>query len=252
MKRVSAISLALCVAFAVVTGAAPETAAQDCAPPPEMQAKLRATPAASDYTDLGMWFAEHQQYACAANAFGSSLQADPRQPDFPRVAFMFGSALYLAGDTKEAIPSLQEAERLGYRDEKIHVILANALDALDAADARAEAAAEWRQALEFDPESTAALDALSNDLIADSDFKGVAEALDQPRLEGQRSAQQAVNLGVAYAKAGQVERAAQVLQDGFNTWPNSMELAKELADVLTQLGRKNEAAAVLRVAQAAK
>lgn len=218
--------------------------AQTCTPPPELQAKLRGSPAAGDYTELGIWFAQHQQFDCAADAFGSSLQADPRQRDYPHVVFMFGSSLYLAGDLKEAIPSLQQAEQLGYRDDKIHVILATALDSTGA---RSDAEAEWRQALAFNPESTLALDALSNDLAADGDVKGVIAALDQPRLAAQRSATQARNLASAYAKSGQLERAANVLQDALNTWPDASDVATALADVLKQLGRTDEAAAVLEL-----
>jgi tetratricopeptide (TPR) repeat protein len=221
--------------------------AQTCTPPDEMKAKLRDKPSAEVLNDLGVWFAGHEQYECAANAFGSSLQADAAQPDLPHVVFEFGASLYLSGDTKEAIPSLQEAEKLGYRDGKIHVILATALDSTRAI---AEAEAEWRKAVEFDPDNTAALDALSSDLLADGDFKGVIELLDRLRLAALRSPQQVMNLGTAYAKAAKPEDAVRILQDGLNTNPDSFEVAQQLAGVLAELNRKDEAAMVLQLAQA--
>ncbi len=244
MHRMCARAVSLTICLTLATAAA---TAQTCTPPPELRSTLRDQPGAPVYNDLGVWFADHQQYDCAATAFGSSLQADPQQRDLPHVVFMFGSALYLSGDIKEAIPSLREAERLGYRDEKIHAILASALDAKPS---RPEAEAEWRQALEFDPDSTSALDALSADLLADGDYKGVIETLDQPRLAGQRSAQQTLNLATTYLKTGKLDRAAVILQDGLNTHPDSVEIAQQLAAVLTQLGREEEAAAVLQLAQA--
>lgn len=209
-----------------------------------MQAKLRGTPAASDFTELGIWFAQHEQYACAANAFATSLQADPQQRDYAHVAFMFGSALYFSEDATEGIPAMQEAERLGYRDEKVHAVLAAALDSTGA---RADAEAEWRQALALNPESTSELDALAEDLAEDGNAKAVIETLDQPRLAAQRSAELALKLASAYAKTGQVERAAAVLQDAFNTWPRSVDVATALAKALEQLGRKDEAATVVQL-----
>jgi tetratricopeptide (TPR) repeat protein len=221
--------------------------AQNCKPPDQMKATLKDKPTVAMLNDLGVWFADHEQYACAADAFGSSLQTDAAQPDLPRVVFEFGASLYLSGDTKEAIPSLQEAEKLGYRDGKIAVILATALDSTHATG---EAEAEWRKALEFDPENTAALDALSNDLLAEVDFKGVIELLDRPRLVALRSPQQAINLATAYAKTGKLEESRRVLENGLNTNPDSYEVAQQLAGVLTQLDRKDEAAIVLQLAQA--
>jgi Flp pilus assembly protein TadD len=219
--------------------------AQTCTPPDDIKAKLHDKPTAGVLNDLGLWFAERQQYACAANAFGSSLQADAQQRDLPHIVFEFGVSLYLSGDTREAIPSLQESERLGYRDSKLHVILATALDSTrDLASAEPE----WRKALDFDPDNTTALDALSGDLLSDGDPKAVIDLLDTPRLKAWRSAQQAMNLGTAYSKSNKPDEALRVLEDGLNTNPDSYDLAEQLAGVLTQQGRNDEASMVLKLA----
>jgi Flp pilus assembly protein TadD len=214
-----------------------------------MKAKLRDKPSASVLNDLGVWFADHEQYACAADAFGSSLQTDAAQPGLPRIVFEFGASLYLSGDTNEAIPSLQEAEKLGYRDGKIHVILASALDTTQAT---ADAEAEWRKALEFDPENTAALDALSTDLVTTNNYEGAIALLDTPRIAAERSVQQAINLATAYAKTGKLDDARRILQDGLNTNPDSFEIAQQLASVLTRLNRNDEASMVMKLAEARK
>lgn len=217
-----------------------------CAPPDSVKAKLTGKPDASALNELGVWFGEQKQYNCAAGAFASSLQVDPHQKDFAHVAFEFGASLYLAGDTSEAIGALQEAEKFGYSDIKLHLVLAQALESTHAAR---DAEAEWRVALEIDPEYTDALDSLSNDLVADRDYKEVVELLDAPRAVPQRTVQQAMNLGEAYARMSRIEDSERVLRDAVNTYPDSMPLAQELAGILTQAGRKDEAEAVLAIAR---
>jgi tetratricopeptide (TPR) repeat protein len=218
-----------------------------CAPPESMKARFAGTPDISALNDLGVWFGDQKNYSCAANAFATSLQMDPKQKDMPHVAFMFGASLYLAGDIKEAIAAMQEAETFGYRDIKLHLVLA---EALDSTHASADAESEWRAALEIDPEYSDALDSLSNDLIADNNLQGVIDLLDTPRLAPQRTVQQCINLSLAYAREGKLSESARVLRDGVNTYPDSFPLAEKLADVLTQLGEREEATKVLEVAHA--
>src|SRR4051794_25259404 len=68
----------------------PHISAQNCVPPDSMKPRLQGKPGAAALTDLGVWFAEQKNYACAANAFASSLQTDPNQKDVAHTAFMFG------------------------------------------------------------------------------------------------------------------------------------------------------------------
>jgi Flp pilus assembly protein TadD len=215
-----------------------------CAPPDAMKAKLKDNPSAAAYTDLGVWYADQKQYSCAADAFATSLQMDPNQKGAGHVAFMFGVSLYFSGNTKDAITALQEAEQVGYNSLELHVVFAGALQT---SHSTREAEEEWRAALAFDPESTTALDALSNDLIQDNDFAGTIALLDVPRLLGQRSPQQSLNLGAAYAAMGKLEEAASVLRDGLNTTPDSLALADRLSRILVRLNRRAEAAALLQV-----
>jgi tetratricopeptide (TPR) repeat protein len=240
------LRLAALLAFPAAVGCAAWSQAS-CAPPESMKARFAGKPDISALNDLGVWFGEQKNYSCAANAFATSLQMDPKQKDMPHVAFMFGVSLYLADDTQEAIAALQEAEKFGYRDIKLHIILA---EALDSTHSTAEAEIEWRAALEIDPENSDALDKLSSDLVADNNDRGVIELLETPRLAPQRTVQQCINLDTAYRREGKLAEAARVLRDGVNTYPDSLPLAEKLADVLTQMGKKEEAAQVLENAHA--
>ncbi|WP_348260587.1 tetratricopeptide repeat protein [Telmatobacter sp. DSM 110680] len=241
--RVSSLRFSVLI-FAWGVAAFAGGAQEPCAPPDSMKARFAGKPDPTALNDLGAWFGEHDNYTCAAEAFATSLQMDPKQKDMPHVAFMFGASLYYAGDAKEAIPALQAAEQSGYNEIKLHLLLARAQDD---AHARPEAETEWRSALDIDPEYSYALDALSDDLIADHDSKGTIELLDKPRLVPQRTVHQAMNLGTAYVLEGKREDAERILRDALNTYPDAVELASQLADVLTQSGRKAEAEAVLRI-----
>jgi tetratricopeptide (TPR) repeat protein len=238
------IKLGLLIALSIAASGS-ASAQTPCTPPASMKARFTGTPNPDALNDLGIWFGEQKNYNCAADAFATSLQLDPKQKDMPHIAFMFGGSLYLAGDIKEAIAALREAEKFGYRDIKLHLLLAVALDNTSAT---ADAEAEWRAALEIDPENADALDSLSNDLIADSNDQGVITLLDTARLKALWSVQQCINLGMAYIRKGNLAEASRVLRDGVNTYPDSLPLATKLADVLTQMGKKDEAAQVLATA----
>ena len=211
-----------------------------------MKAKLAGTPSSATLNDLGVWFAEHNQYACAGDAFATSLQTDPKQVDFRHVIFMFGASLYYSGDMKEAAPALAEAERVGYRDAKLYTLLASALDAQKDTE---KAEAEWKEALDFDPESTTILDALSDDMIARREYDEAVKLLEQRRLGALRSPQQIRNLSTALVQLGKAEEAAPILEDGLNTYPDSQEIAQQLSSVLTMLHRDEEAAMVRKLAE---
>jgi Flp pilus assembly protein TadD len=238
VRRLMFVVAILFVGLGASAGQAP------CSPPESLKAQLKDNPNAAAYTDLGVWYADQKQYSCAADAFATSLQLDPNQKGAGHVAFMFGVSLYFSGNTKDGITALQEAEQVGYNSLELHIVLAGALEA---SHSTKEAEEEWRAALAFDPESTTALDALSNDLAHDNDFAGTIALLDVPRLKGQRTPQQSLNLGAAYAATGKLDGAASVLRDGLNTTPDSLALADRLASVLVQLNRKGEAAALLQL-----
>jgi Flp pilus assembly protein TadD len=234
--------------FAAVAGLVPATmlwADTSCAAPPELRARLAGTPDASAYNDLGIWFAGKEQYACSAEALATSLQMEPQQKDVAHIAFMFGVSLYFSGQTKDAISALQQVEQMGYRDTRLHLVLASAFDSIQSS---ANAEAEWRQALEQDWESPAALDGLSSDLNSDGNFAATIALLEDPKVQSQRTATQSLNLGIGYEKTGKLAEAAVALQDGLNTTPESLALANALAGVLVQLKRTGEAEATLRLA----
>ena len=86
-------------------------------------------------------------------------------------------------------------------------------------------------------------------MIADGNFTSVIQLLDTPRLAPLRTVLQDANLGTAYERSGKPDDALRVLRDAVNTYPDSMPLAQQLAEVLTKQGKHEEAAAVLENAR---
>jgi tetratricopeptide (TPR) repeat protein len=129
--------------------------------------------------------------------------------------------------------------------QKPHLGMASKFDRLHQI---AKAEAEWRAVLAIDPESPMALDGLSRDLILEGNYSETIALLEDPSLIGQRTPQQIVNLGVAYAGSGKLDESVSALRDGLNTYPDSVLLANQLAEMLIQLGRNGEAAALMKLA----
>jgi tetratricopeptide (TPR) repeat protein len=219
--------------------------AQNCVPPEEMKRDLAGTPSVDSINALGVWFAQHELFDCAVQAFATSLQTDPGQRDLPYIAFEFGAALLYSGDSAGSITAFQQAESFGYRGVKLNVLLATALDEQHLT---VQAIEEWRRALEYDPDAAAQLDSLSRDLIEAGKYQDTADLLQQPRVLPHRTVAQFLHLAAALVQLGKPEDAATALEDGINTYPSSGEIAHQLAALLTSLKRDAEAAVVLKLA----
>jgi tetratricopeptide (TPR) repeat protein len=230
------------VGLALCAGAATLPTQQTCPMPEPMKARLAATPDADTFADLGIALANQKLYDCAVLAFANSLRL---KSDSANVLFMYGTSLFFSGHVQEAIEPIQASEAIDSRNLKLHLILAAAFDQLHRS---AEAETEWRAAVEADPLSTDAVDGLAQELVLGQQHQAAIDLLTDPLSARQRTALQSLNLGVAYAGAGQLDAAADALRDGLNTTPDSLTLANELADVLAQAGHVDEADAVFRMA----
>ncbi len=228
----TALGILLCLAAGMPAHAS-------CTAPPSLQARLHNHLAAETYADAGKWFADRKQFKCAAEAFASAVKL---RPDSASLTYLWGLSLYSAGEVAEALDPLRLAARLNPADARPHLVLGTALDQQSRT---ADAEREWRAALAIDPGSAAALEGLSRDLLIDKDYAAAIALLEQPARRGQRTPQQSLNLGMAYAKMLELKEASRVLREGLNTTPDSLALADELAIVLMLLGRPEEADTVL-------
>src|SRR5258708_6938162 len=56
-------------------------AAAPCTGPQDLQAKLRIQPDAETYVQLGGWFGDRNQFACAVEAYRAALKLEPGSPE---------------------------------------------------------------------------------------------------------------------------------------------------------------------------
>lgn len=207
------------------------------------------------------------------------------EPDAPFWALRdFGESVQSLGREQQAIGYLERAARLKPADANVHYHLLQAYHKMhmrdeelaelaivkrlseprdagkvtleshikqaksfDSEHQASKAEFEWRAALSVDPTCPAALDGLSGDFIAQHKYQATIALLDDPKLAGQRTPVQAINLATAYAQTAGPERSAAVLRDAFNTSPDSIPVANELGKVLLQQGRYAEAADTLEL-----
>src|SRR5215831_3915589 len=83
--------------------------AETCTPPASMKTVLRAHPDADSYSQLGGWYANRRQFACAADAYRSALKLKPQSST---LAYLLGLNLFRAGDSAAAATSLENSLQL--------------------------------------------------------------------------------------------------------------------------------------------
>lgn len=211
------ILLAACMALAGTAQAA-------CTGPQALTGRLRVHPTSENAILLGSWFAVHKQYECAVKTFQGALKADPGSA---QLHYLEGLALIGWGHTDEAIPDLQESIRLAPKLIEPYLTLA---DLYDQTSQRALAEDQWKQALKIDSHSEAALEGLSDDLLARHDYADVVRLLQTaPRTE-----KLAINLAHALGLLNHINAAGTVLNEAFKRSPDSLPLAEAMTVVLSK------------------
>ena len=189
-----------------------------CSGPPSLEAQLRAHPDADAYIALGVWFDRHQQWECADRTIQSGLKI---APDSARLNYLLGFGLYSTGQAQKAIAPLRQAVHIDPDVLQPHLLLAAALAHLG--DNR-EALGEWQAALKIDPSSKEALDGLVRSLIATGDYDTAIQALRSTPPDEKLT----FDLATAYKQAGMYDEAAQALNQGLESLPDSDALTGAL------------------------
>lgn len=210
-----------------------------CIPPSELAAKLKTHQDAATYAELGGWFAHGEDAACAAQAYVLATQKDPESAPY---AYLAGLSFYAAGEPHQAIALLQRSIQLDTSAVDPHLVLGETLDQLGR---RGDAELQWRLALSLDPHSARALEGLTRDLLADGNYVRVIDMLKPLEAAHQLSAAAAVDLSVAYTKAGLMDNAFEVLEAANREDPSSIPVIEALAAAMVLQSRYQKASELL-------
>src|SRR3984885_12626537 len=123
---------------------APAYATESCKGPQQLEVKIHAHADAPTYTQLGMWFGDHNQYDCATEAFRTALKFEPGSA---QLYYLVGLSLYSSGQTEEAVSALQQSIKLNDA-LKPHLLLGAAFNQLHRS---AEAKVDRQPVVELDP-----------------------------------------------------------------------------------------------------
>jgi tetratricopeptide (TPR) repeat protein len=223
MLLASALALPL-VSHAVCTG--PETLVK----------QLRAHPDTDHAVLLGTWYANHQQFACAAETFRAALKTDPKSA---QLNYLAGLSLVADGKPEEALPVVRQAVQLDPSVIKPHLVLGSLLDQEGKRD---EAETQWRLALKIDPKSIPALEGLSDNELAREDYPAVIVLLrNAPRTE-----KLSINLSKALGNLKYLDDAAKVLNEARQQSPDSLDLVRAMTVVLVNLHHYDDAIKLLQ------
>jgi tetratricopeptide (TPR) repeat protein len=145
--------------------------------------------------------------------------------------------LYTAGKLQESVAPLQHSVALDPKDEEAHLLLASAFSGLNRGN---EAFVEWQAALRINSNSRMALDGIARILLAAGDNESVIAQLSGMQLDENLT----LDLATAYGRAGQLDDAANTLNQGLKTYPNSTALISSLVSVYVKQVRLQEAARI--------
>ncbi len=223
--RAAATTLAACL------GLVPFCRGDSCTGPAALELRIHAHPDATNYEELGRWYGDRHQYACAAEALRKGLGLEPNSAE---LSYLLGVTLYMSGDARAAIEPLRQSLQLQATAKEAHLLLAAAFMELQD---KSNAKPEYEAALRLDPRSTKALDGLSRLLLADGNYVGVINLLrSAPHDEALT-----LDLAQAYGKARMLDEAAWILESAVRTNPSSLRLTMALTTVYVTQTRYQEA-----------
>lgn len=207
-----------------------------CVGPTPLEARIQSHPDANTYAALGVWFGESRKSECAAQAFQAGLRLEPNSP---RLTYLLGLSLFTAGKLEESVVPLRHSVELQPQEERAHLLLASALAGLGRDK---DAFIEWQAALRINPDSKMALDGIAKILLAVGDNESVIAQLSSIQLDENL----ALDLAIAYGRAGQLDDAARMLNQELKIHPNSTALTSSLVAVYVKQVRLQEAEKVAK------
>ncbi|MGA2249155.1 tetratricopeptide repeat protein [Terracidiphilus sp.] len=228
---------ALFLAATLITYAAPGQAVTRtaCAGPPALATALKAHPTTENSITLGSWFAQHEQFACAAETFRAGIKRDASSA---QLHYLYALALVAQKQIPDAVPELQKSIQIEPNALNPHLLMA-ALYA--GVDKQVEAAQEWQKVLAIDPKNEQALDGITGMMIDHGDYADVVKLLGPAH----NTEKLAIRLSQALALMNDFGYAEGVLKDGLEAHPHSVQLARALSVILVHQRNPDDSIAVM-------
>ncbi len=192
--------------------------------------------------NLGVQFANEQQYAPAIEQFRATLQLDPAHTG---ALASLGRALQAQGKPAEAIGRYTEALAIRPAMPKVHRWLASALQEVGRYD---EAARHLDQALRLEPGSIEARSELGIALVQQGDFDAAIGHLTAAVRADPDNPQVRYNLGLALAKSGRIDEATPHFIECLRLAPDHYDARYCLATALAMRGEPDRAITEYRAA----
>src|ERR1039458_393364 len=104
-RRTGTLAFACTVALTISQPVWPAS----CVAPAPLEARVHSHPDAEAYSALGIWFGDHHQSECAAQAFQVGLKLEPNSA---HLSYLLGLSLFTAGKLQESVAPLQHSVEL--------------------------------------------------------------------------------------------------------------------------------------------
>jgi len=229
--RISTLRLILAILLAWLCNAQARAEVAKCKGPAELEQKIASHPTAAAYDELGAYFGQGDQYACAMGAFRASLRLNPKSW---QTRSYLGLALLANGDPRHAVAELRNSLQLNPDQPSTHMTLGATFSQLNQLD---EAIDEFNAVLKTDPKSITALDWLSKALISQKRYAAAIAVL----RKGPTDEVLQMNLVIAYSKSGDNAEALRILSQMVKDRPSSAVPHAGRATIYIQQNRLEEA-----------
>jgi len=230
-----------CLLFATLATATAQTQAS-CSPPPELASRLALRSAESAASELGAWFAQQGNMACAVFSFERALKANPNSVD---ALYNLGVALTDAGDARRAVTELEPLVKKAPGLARAHLALGAALRQ---AGRLTEAESELRAALSLDERSDTAHHELGEVMLSQRRYTAAVSLFRRAVELNDRDISLRISLAEALYASGQAGEAIQLLKQSAADQPKSALAIANLGTLYAREKRFEDAVAQFRVA----
>ena len=206
--------------------------ASGCIGPSDLESAASGSQgSAAAYDALGVYFATHNQVACATSTFAHALRLDPASWE---THYDLGLALFHSGHVQDAVLQFQQALEIRPGNGEVLLALGSAYDGLHDPE---NAIRQYQLVLKTSPQSVTALLALGKALLAEGRYTTAITWLKNANDE-----QAQLLLADAYDKNNEPVEAKQTLQAIIDRDPSQLQAHIQLGEVLQRQGDNGSAA----------